>query len=97
MLSLLLLALKLIPCSYPCTPPTTYVSVNSPVPFNAPVKFGREIKVAGNTMWVWVKDGEPPRPCTSAEAKLSGYKTACEAEIGEELYVTVPFFLAEVP
>lgn len=70
-----------------CSPPATFTYVNAPPPFNAPVRFGREFRKGGVRVWSWIKAGEPSRPCTAQEiAQGEGYKRACNAKIGEELY-----------
>ena len=71
----------------PCIPPATWQSIKSPPPFDAPVRFGRE----DGGMWIWIKAGEPSRPCNDQERSRRGYDRACAAKIGDPLYSTMRF------
>lgn len=87
----LILALLTEPCVAarrdPCVPPATYTSEKSPVPYNAPVRYGG-ISASPKSYWLWIKDGEV-RPCTGAES--ARYPKACAARVGDVLYQTAPF------
>jgi hypothetical protein len=88
-------------CLWPavCTPPATFTSLNSPVPFNAPVRFSHSEGnkgVRSSEMWVWIKTAEPPRPCNAADrAKGPEYQRACNTPIGQPFYYTRPFRIIE--
>jgi hypothetical protein len=78
-----------------CRPFPTWISPTSPVPFNAPLQFHEERRIGNSIAWVWRKAGEPPRPCTNAEANNGpAYRKACAAQIGEPFIVTPPIMLA---
>lgn len=77
-----------------CRPFPTWTSASSPVPFNAPLQFHEEKRIGNTVAWVWRKSGEPPRPCTAAEANNGpAYRKACAAQIGEPFLVTPPLML----
>ncbi len=70
-----------------CVPPATYQLPRSEPPFDAPVRYGGEIKIGNHIHWLWLKAAEPSRPCTAAEiAQGQEYKRACAAKIGDVLY-----------
>ena len=80
----------------PCTPPQTWRSL-SPPPFDAPVRFGGNTKIAGETYWLWLKDGESTTACTAAQrAERGAYGRACARAVGDPLYMTQPFASATV-
>lgn len=71
----------------PCTPPATLQLPTAPVPFDAPTRFGYPSRRGNEATHVWLKAGEPSRPCTPAEAKNgSAYRVACAAKIGDPFY-----------
>lgn len=79
-------------CPSACTPPATFTLTRAKTPYNGKVRFGREIKMAGNPMWEWIKVAEPPTPCTNAQIAADKVdKVACAAKIGDVLYVTPRF------
>ena len=87
------------PNDVPCDPPAgVFVYEAAPVPFNAPVRFSRAWTEKGQTLWLFVKAGEPPRPCT-AEAASDGasYERACRTVIGEEMFITQAFLVEDAP
>lgn len=79
-----------------CPPPATFRFVAAQAPFNAAVRYGGEIKIGGEAYWQWLKDAEPPAPCTTAQRSDRGtYGVACRVPIGGVLYVTQRFRVTE--
>lgn len=79
-----------------CEPPATYVSktAQTPDPFDAPVRFGGAITEQGVTRWLWIKTGEPSRPCSAAQlAGSDHYAKGCHTRIGDVLYSTRAFLV----
>lgn len=78
-----------------CLPPATFRNTCAQPPFDAPVRFGGEVRLAGPNgvvYWQWMKAGDASRPCTPAQAgDRSSYQFACAAKLGEPLYVTRRF------
>jgi hypothetical protein len=75
-----------------CEPPPTFAFAHSVPPFDARVSFGGEEKRQNEIYWRWIKDGEPSRPCTPAEAAEGfSFGYACRVRVGEVLYVTQRF------
>jgi hypothetical protein len=61
------------------------------VPFNVPVRYGGEEKVAGMTFWRWIKAAEA-QACSASRARDgAAYQYACATRVGGVLYVTQKF------
>jgi hypothetical protein len=61
-------------------------------PFNAPVRFDRVVMRGGEPYWQWIKAGEPPAPCSAAEAART---PECGYPIGRVLFQTPAFKLVQ--
>lgn len=80
------------PAPPPCIPPATYRTPNAKPPFDMPLKYGYVGKIGGQDSFIWLKGGEPSRPCTAAEAKNgSAYKMLCAARIGDPVVILPQF------
>lgn len=97
---------RLVPCARAerCDPPPTGTFCRTP-PFDAPVTYGGEIKMpgdrpastpGGDVYWMWMKAGEPSRPCTVQETGQSWIKGACAKRVGELLYLSARFKVEQV-
>lgn len=79
----------------PCAPPPACRFIESPPPFDAPVRYDGELQMAGARYWRWVKIGEPSRPCTDSQRQEAGeYGRGCAARVGDALLLTPPFRMA---
>lgn len=80
-----------------CLPPQVFRNACAPVPFDAQVRFGSEVRTAnvaaGEIYWEWLKDGEPSKPCSVQQRTAYAVfaTNPCDARIGEPLYRTRRF------
>lgn len=79
-------------CPSTCTPPTGNVVLGQLPPYDAPVKFGSEVKRGRDVTWLWVRVGNPSKPCTTQQAtgKDPHDPIACKVKVGEVLLATMP-------
>src|SRR5687768_2395219 len=70
-----------------CIPPATWQSEESLPPFNAKVRFVKEIKKSGVIMWQWAIVTESR--CSANSPK--GYEEYCLKKSGDVLFENLPF------
>jgi hypothetical protein len=89
-----------------CPPPASFAYTSAAVPFNAPVRFGGAVGTPLQPIWLWIKTGEPSRPCgiitqvnRRSGAKVTAHErdiysifrpNPCDARIGDVLFSTPP-------
>lgn len=75
-----------------CVAPSPFSFTGSPTPFDAPVRFGGEVRMYGETLWAWIKIGEPRRKCSAQQmADRNAYGQACRTKVGDVLMITARF------